>query len=451
MNLAASVAEAPKFTVVNSRNVASFPLWKKLRPGLKEAIRVVSAVLPFRTNNYVVNELIDWDRVPEDPIYQLTFPQRGMLAEDDYRRMAGLVLSDAPRAEIRAAADDIRFALNPHPAGQLTHNGAYLDGRPLPGLQHKYRETVLYFPIQSQTCHAYCSYCFRWAQFVGMEELKMASRQVQDLVEYLKRHKEVTDVLLTGGDPMVMKASVLAKILEPLLAPELAHIRNIRIGTKSLAYWPHKYTTDPDADETLKLFEKVVARGKQLALMAHFSHPAQLATVVARQALKRIRATGANIRMQSPIVRHINDDVKAWADLWRTGTQLGAIPYYMFVERDTGARQYFEIPLERAWRIFRDAYRQVPGLSRTVRGPSMSATPGKVRIIGVTEIFGEKVFSLEFLQARDPDLVGRPFFAKYSADATWFDQLEPLSPEFEEFFDPSFYVESDSPLRVLVN
>ena len=449
MDFAAGVAEAPKFRPVDVRSVTGLPVWRSLRPDLKEAIQVVSTVLPFRTNNYVIDELIDWNNVPDDPIYQLTFPQHGMLEESDYRRMAKLVKSGAPPGEIRERANEIRMILNPHPAGQLTHNAAYLNGRPLRGMQHKYRETVLFFPIQSQTCHAYCSFCFRWAQFVGIDQLKMASRQVEDLVEYLKRHKEVTDVLLTGGDPMVMKASVLAKIIEPLLVPELAHVRNIRIGTKSVAYWPYKYTTGPDADDVLRLFEKVVARGRQLALMGHYNHPAELSTMAARAAIKRIRGTGANIRMQSPIIKHINDNAKAWADLWRTGTQLGAIPYYMFVARDTGAKHYFEIPLERAWKIYREAYQQVPGLSRTVRGPSMSATPGKIRIVGVTQIFGRKVFALEYLQARDPRMVGLPFFAKYSPDATWFDELEPASPEFEQFFDNQ--VKTDSPLRVLVN
>ncbi|NIP15323.1 MAG: lysine 2,3-aminomutase, partial [Pseudomonadales bacterium] len=70
-------------------------------------------------------------------------------------------------------------------------------------MQHKYRETVLFFPAAGQTCHAYCTYCFRWAQFVGIDELKFASRQADSLVAYLERHPEVTSVLITGGDPLV--------------------------------------------------------------------------------------------------------------------------------------------------------------------------------------------------------------------------------------------------------
>ena len=114
---------------------------------------------------------------------------------------------------------------------------------------------------------------------------------------------------------------------------------------------------------------------------------------------------------------------------------MGAIPYYMFVERDTGPRGYFEVPLARAHQIFQAAYQQVSGLSRTVRGPSMSAFPGKIVIDGVVTIGGEKVFALQFLQARNPDWVRRPFYAKFDAEATWFDDLKPAFGQEKFFFE----------------
>jgi hypothetical protein len=106
----------------------------------------------------------------------------------------------------------------------------------------------------------------------------------------------------------------------------------------------------------------------------------------------------------------------------------------MFVVRDTGAQHYFGVPLVRAENIFRSAFRQVSGLARTVRGPSMSATPGKVHVLGVSAINGQKVIVLQLLQGRNPDWVGIPFFAKYDENAIWLDDLQPA---FEEnfFFD----------------
>jgi L-lysine 2,3-aminomutase len=195
--------------------------------------------------------------------------------------------------------------------------------------------------------------------------------------------------------------------------------------------------TDRDADDLMRLFERVTSQGKHLALMAHCSHPVEMSPDIARQAIRRVRSTGAVIRMQGPLIRHVNDSPEVWAEHWRTGVRLGAVPYYMFVERDTGARAYFEVPLARAWDIFQTAYQQVSGLARTVRGPSMSATPGKVHILGVTEIGKERVFMLEYLQARDTALVRRPFFARFDPQAVWFDQLEPATPRDESFFPPA--------------
>jgi KamA family protein len=303
------------------------------------------------------------------------------------------------------------------------------------GMQHKYRETVLFFPAPGQTCHAYCTYCFRWAQFVGIDELKFASRQADSLVAYLKAHPQVRSVLFTGGDPLVMKTKTLRRFIEPLLDPELSHVESIRLGTKSPAYWPQRFATDADSDDLLQLFEEVQEAGRHLALMAHYSHPRELQTPTAERAVQRIKSTGAVVRCQAPLIRHVNDDADTWSELWTRQVQLGAVPYYMFVERDTGPKDYFAVPLARALEIFNSAYRRVSGLGRTVRGPSMSATPGKVLVDGIAEVYGEKVFVLKFLQGRDPDWVGRPFFAKYDPTATWLDDLRPAFGEERFFFE----------------
>jgi L-lysine 2,3-aminomutase len=389
------------------------------------AIKAVGMVLPFRTNSYVVDTLIDWDAAPDDPIFRLVFPQAAMLDAADVNRIACLLANGAPEAELQGAVHEIRMRLNPHPAGQLALNVPDLGEEPLPGVQHKYHETVLVFPRQGQTCHAYCTYCFRWAQFVDEPGLKMATSDIDRITGYLRGHQEVTSVLITGGDPMIMGAGVLRRYIEPLLGPGLEHVESIRIGSKSLAYWPHRFVTDPDADETLRLFEQIVATGRTLAFMAHFSHPRELEPAVVAEAVRRIRGTGALIRTQAPLIRTINDEPNTWAGMWRTQVRMGMIPYYMFVERDTGPQDYFAVPLARGYQVFRDAYRNVSGLARTVRGPSMSATPGKVCVDGITELAGQQVFVLHMIQARNPGLVGKPFFARFDPDATWISDLEP--------------------------
>jgi len=415
------------YTLMNFRTI---PQIQQMSEETQFQMEVVGNVLPFKTNNYVVEQLIDWDNVPNDPMYVLTFPQKGMLIPEHYDKMATTLKSGADKKEIARVANDIRLQLNPHPAGQMELNVPQLkDGTKLYGMQHKYDETCLFFPRQSQTCHAYCTFCFRWPQFVGMDEMKFAMREGEQLVQYLKEHPEISDVLFTGGDPMIMKASMFSVYTDALLDAKLPNLKTIRIGTKAISYWPYKFLTDSDADETLKNFEKIVKSGTHLAIMAHFNHLAELSTDPIKEAIKRIRNTGAQIRTQSPLLAHINDDADMWAKMWQKQVSLGCIPYYMFVVRDTGAQQYFGVPLVKAEKIFRAAFRKVSGLARTVRGPSMSATPGKVHVLGVSEINGQKVMALQLLQGRESEWVGVPFFAKYDENAIWLDDLKPAFGE----------------------
>jgi L-lysine 2,3-aminomutase len=245
----------------------------------------------------------------------------------------------------------------------------------------------------------------------------------------------VTDVLMTGGDPLIMNVEQLTRYIEPLLSSSLETVRIIRIGTKALSYWPQRFVSDRDADDILRLFERIIGSGKQLAIMAHFSHPRELTPRIAQEAVQRIRQTGATIRCQAPLIRHINDSAKIWADLWRDCLDLGIIPYYMFVERDTGPKHYFEVPLARAYQIFRDASAQCSGLAHTVRGPTMSATPGKVVVSGVAMIGEEQVFILKFLRARNPAWAGASFFARFDPEATWLTDLRPALGKERFFFE----------------
>jgi KamA family protein len=431
MTLSIPSPETARYRPYQRGNIESAPFWKGLSEDLQEAIQVVSTVFPFRTNEYVTGELIDWATVPNDPMYQLTFPQRGMLSERDYAVMEELVRAGADKATIEAAADRIRLRLNPHPAGQATDNVPLLDGEPLQGVQHKYRETVLFFPAQGQTCHAYCSFCFRWPQFVGGREQRFESREVGELIRYLRKNPDVTDVLFTGGDPMIMRTSVLREYIEPLLRADLP---NVRIGTKALSFWPSRFVHDEDADDLMALFEEVVESGLHLAIMAHISHATEMATDIFQEAIRRLRRTGATLFTQSPLVRHVNDEAGVWAELWTTAVRMGITPYYMFVERNTGASRFFEIPLVDAYELYQGDISRVTGLARTVRGPVMSSFLGKVEILGPVEDERGKAISLQFLQARDGERVYRPFKAKYDPKATWFDQLEPHGPEDARFF-----------------
>lgn len=428
-----------EYKAYNSRNYLEIPQLSNLDDEQKKAIRIVAQVLPFKTNNYVVDELIDWDHFENDPMFILNFPQKDMLSRYDFNELSRMLERNTPKKELLTHVNSIREKMNPHPAGQLEHNVPTLNGEKIRGIQHKYRETMLFFPSQGQTCHAYCTFCFRWPQFTGMSEIKFAMKQTGLMIEYLKQNPEITDVLFTGGDPMVMKAKLLKGYINAILDADLPHIKVIRIGTKSLSFWPYRYLTDPDAQEILDLFKKVTDKGIHLALMAHFNHHRELETEAVAAAVRKIRETGAQIRTQSPVLNHINADADVWATMWRKQVDMGMIPYYMFMARDTGAQNYFGVNMERSLNIFRDAYQQVSGICRTVRGPSMSAGPGKVCISGISEIRGEKVYVLNFIQGRVPEWVGKPFFAKYDPKALWLNELEPAFGEKEFFYQKEYH------------
>ncbi len=421
-----------KFKAYTSNNFHEIEHLQGLSSGRLRRMEAVAKVLPFRTNNYIVENLINWNNIPNDPIFQLTFPQPEMLNETDLQRILELMNEDQSRLneEVRR----IQMEMNPQPAGQLELNIPKSEGTEINGIQHKYKETVLFFPEQGQTCHAYCTYCFRWAQFIGVDELKMASRESDNLVRYLDKHPDVTDLLVTGGDPMIMTTRLLRRYLETIITNRPGGLKNIRIGTKALSYWPYRFTEDRDSEDLISLFKEIADAGYHLTVMAHFTHPVEMSTPQVEKAVSTILSTGAVIRCQSPVLRNINDDADLWVEMWEKQVNMGMIPYYMFIARDTGPKGYFNLPLDEVYEIFSSAYSRVSGLARTARGPSMSTKLGKILMDGILNRHSKKYFVLKYIQSRTPELVNRIFLADYNEEAFWIDDLEPASESDELFF-----------------
>lgn len=409
--------------------------FRSLPKPVKDSVRIAAQVFPFKISEYLVRELIDWDRGADDPIFRLAFPLKEMLGPEDQATLTGLLESRGSAAHLAAAVDAIRQRLNPNPGDQKSNVPSH-EGRPLEGVQHKYSNTVLLFPSRGQTCHSHCSFCFRWSQFTAMSEEVFRCDDPDRFYRYLAANPGITDVLLTGGDPMVMSTARLDELLRPLFTrSDLGHVRNIRLGTKSLSFWPYRFTSDRDADELLRLFEQIGEAGRHLALMAHFNHPRELDTPAVKRAIGRIVSTGAVIRTQGPVLAHINDSADVWRELWRKQLTLGLIPYYMFMERDTGARDYFSVPIVRALEIYQGALSGLSGLARTARGPVMSTSPGKIEVMGILDVGGQRSFSLRFIQARKKSWENRHFLARFSPMARWIDELTPAFDEPRFFFD----------------
>jgi hypothetical protein len=221
-------------------------------------------VLGFRTTSYVTSELIDWSAAPDDPIYRLVFPGEEMLPDAEVARITGMLRRQAPRARIAAAARQARAKLaddhTPPCAEEI-----------LPGAYRTCRDTVLIHPARRPSTRPYDISRFDGAPLSRLPDQAMTAGDMQRLADQLITRPEVTCVHFAGDDLLTMAKPGLRAYLEPLL--HLDQLDSIRIDTSALAYWPRRFLTDPDADDTLRLLSQVTAAGKTLALMARFCHP----------------------------------------------------------------------------------------------------------------------------------------------------------------------------------
>lgn len=415
---------------------------KGIKDPFIEEREIVAMVFPFKINQHIIDQ-INWDSYLDDPLFQLTFPQPEMLLPEEIQSIKTLKAENATRENIADYISQLRSEKNPAPANQSANRPIFEDRESdddntfaIDGIQHKYDPIILMFHKNAQTCHAYCTYCFRFNQFVGKD--KFLENDAVRMQRYVAQHTEVTDILMTGGDPGTMKTSVWKEVLLPLLDPKYDHVQTIRMGTKALTYHPYRFLTEPDADELIDLFKTMKQAGKHISIMAHFSHYNELSPETLEAARRLTQEAGAIIRTQAPIMKHINDSPDIWAKLWKEQIRNGMVPYYMFVARDTGPQQYFQVPLAKALWIYLEARKKGSGLSHTARGPSMSSGPGKIYILGRERIANEDVFILKFLQGRNPDWCDRVFFAKYDEKATWIDQLTPAFGEKQFFFEEEY-------------
>ena len=423
--LRSSQPDHPRFLSYDNKRIHLLPQLKRLDVITREGMLNAAQIFPVKINSYVADQLVDWNAAPDDPIYRLLFPHPDMLSQWAKDEVNAIREGNFSKEETNDRLRNIRDQMNPHPAGQSS-NVPKLGKKHVDGVQHKYRETTLYFPKESQTCHSYCSFCFRWPQFVETSAPKFEANDLGVLKSYLQKTLSITDLLLTGGDPMVMNSRRLGNLCDVLLHPDLKHVSTVRLGTKSLSYWPYRFLTDPDSEQFLDHLKRLTQAGKHVAIMVHINHYREMQTDAFRKSVAALLATGATLRSQAPVIRHVNDDAEVWSKMWMLQTNLGIQPYYMFVERDTGAVDYFSIPLVKAHEIYKAAVSTVSGLARTARGPVMSTDPGKIQILGPVQVNGKRALALTMLQARNPDLVNVPFLAKYSETATWIDQLEPF-------------------------
>ncbi len=280
----------------------------------------------------------------------------------------------------------------------------------LPGLQHKYPTTALV--LTTSACFMYCRHCFR-KRLVGYSN-KEINNTLNETVEYLSAHEEITNVLLTGGDSFCLTDEQIEDYLQHLTAIE--HLNFIRFGTRAPVVYPERITP-----ELVAIFKKYVQK-KEIIIVTQFNHPREL-TEEAIKGIKMLRNAGISINNQAVILKGVNDDPEVMAALLNGLNRVGVNPYYVFQCRPVKAVKIgFQKTLFESYKLIETTRTKLDGLSKRFK-LIMSHPRGKIEIVGIHE--NQMVF--RFHQAKDPADHDRMFIRDIDEDAQWLDEdLNPI-------------------------
>lgn len=395
-------------------------------------------VYRFKATGHALNA-INWseDAYRTDSMYQLIFPQPGMMRPEIVARYAGA--SDP--GERTRIADSYKEQTNPHDGHQLL-NKPWIERADggidvLEGSQHKYPQCQLVFDKTTQSCYAFCTYCFRHAQLRRDDDMFIQD-DIAQIHDYLRLHPEVTDLLITGGDAGYLPADRLRQYATPIIEdPALLHVRTIRIASRALTYEPEMILTKK-YEKTLEVFDMLHKNGVQVSWMAHFSTPREVLNPSTIAAIKRLQAHGVVVRSQSPIMNHISlfqdehgktdiqKSAQNWIDLANILATLLVRFHSMYCARPTGEHHYFAAPLADIEKVSNLVFRSLSSLNRPSRYITMTTSAGKISLLGEATVAGRKALALKFNEARDMAWMDKVFLAVYDETETRVDKLVPL-------------------------
>ncbi len=350
-----------------------------LAPKEREKMETVTDLFPFRSNEYYLS-LIDW-KDGHDPLRRIVVP-------------------------------DIRELKN----GGSADPSCEKDYTKQPGLQHKYDQTGLL--LLTDVCGGICRFCFRKRLFMSCE--RETVKDVSANIGYIREHKEITNVLLTGGDPLTLETRQLEPILRELR--EIPHVNIIRIGSKMLAYYPYRILNDSSLGPMLSRYS---TPEKRIYLMAHFNHPREI-TDVSIRAAEALRRAGVIVVNQTPVLKDINDAPETLTILFRQLSFAGISPYYVFQCRPTTGNHIFQVPVEQSYEILQKSWQACSGLAKRARFVMSHAT-GKIEVVGRS---AGHVF-MRYHQAADKENIGKFMVFKSNPVARWFDDYRHALTDFE--------------------
>ncbi|MER9191416.1 condensation domain-containing protein [Mesorhizobium australicum] len=308
--------------------------------------------------------------------------------------------------------DQLKYIVEPsleefESPGNLDTSGEQ-DNTVVPGLQHKYAQTGLL--LVTDRCASYCRFCFR-KRIVGKDSDEIAPDFAQ-IARYIRGHPEMTNVLLSGGDPFVLSTAKLDKILDHLLP--IPHLDSIRFGTKTVAYEPRRFE-DPALPA---LFQRIHDAGKTAVIVTHFDHIGEI-SVDAERNIRFLRAQGVQFLNQSVLLAKVNNHPEILAATFAKCHQMGVRPYYLFQARPVKGASHFQVPLRRGLEIAHGITRRLSGIQKTFKY-IMSHYTGKIEIL---DVGGDGRVYMRYHQNKTPEKIGRIFSRPLLEGACWLDDL----------------------------
>lgn len=305
--------------------------------------------------------------------------------------------------------DPIRRMCIPSPeeldSGGDTDTSGEADNTVALGLQHKYSATVLI--LSTNRCAMYCRHCFR-KRMVGATEAEI-NKNFLNTVRYISEHKEVSNVLLSGGDFLMLSDQMIKSYLQAF--SEMEHLDFIRLGTRIPVVMPDRVRKDLELQETLREY----AKKKQLFIITQFNHPREI-TKEAFDCIRIFREAGIIVRNQTVLLKGVNDRPEILGELLRRLTAVGVLPYYVFQCRPVrGVKSRFQVPIEEGVRIVDGAKEMQNGQGKSFRY-CMSLPQGKVEILGKLED-GKMLF--KFHQAKEEKDSARIFTKELEPGQCW--------------------------------
>ncbi|MEX2746247.1 condensation domain-containing protein [Rhizobium mongolense] len=308
--------------------------------------------------------------------------------------------------------DQLRYIVEPsfeefESRGNLDTSGEH-DNTVVPGFQHKYAQTGLL--LVTDRCASYCRYCFR-KRMVGKSSDEIAT-DFSRIAQYVIGHPEMTNVLLSGGDPFVLSTARLDKILDYLLP--IPHLNSIRLGTKILAYEP-KRLEDP---ALLALFQRIHEAGKSAVIVTHFDHIGEISADAERNILS-LRAHGVQFLNQSVLLAKVNDNPEILAATFAKCHQMGVRPYYLFQGRPVKGASHFQVSLRRGLEIANGINQRLSGIQKTFKY-IMSHYTGKIEVL---DLGADGRVYMRYHQNKSPEKIGKIFSRPHLEGACWLDDL----------------------------